>query len=164
MRPRWMWLIIGTSLAAGCRAGAAEPPADHATASKSRHYVAGELLVKLKPEAGQALDAALSAKRSPTATGLTWLDVLNQRYGVSAIRRLMTPSQTPEDIRRKYPERARRAPPGAHSQSAQYLYALVLRADVDLLRAAAVYSAQPGVEYAQPNYLATAQPTTAPHQ
>ena len=46
---------------------------------------------------------------------------------------------------------------GASTPTLQYIYQLTLRPDANLSQAVADYAAQPGVEYTQPNYLATTQ-------
>ena len=141
--------------AIGCGATRAQETRQPSAAEPTQSYVPGELIVKLKPEAGKALAATLQAGRPPTQTGLAWFDALNQRYGVRQLAPLFPDQRDIEDIRRKYPERARRAPPNATAPSLQYIYKLTMPQDADILQAAADYAKQPDVEYAQPNYLAT---------
>jgi len=90
-------------------------------------------------------------------TGLAWLDELNARYGVTKIEPVFSQTLDPHTIQRRYPQRTKRAPPGATIPSLAYVYKLTLQQDTDLRQAIADYSAQPDVTYAQPNYLATTQ-------
>ena len=120
-------------------------------------YVPGELIVKLTPEAGQVLDQALKVGRPPTATGLVWLDVLGQRYGVTTIVPLIRHHTDPEAIKAKFPGRAKRAPPGAQPQGLRHIYTFQLRSDVNLLQAVTDFGSHPDIEYAQPNYRVTIQ-------
>ncbi len=64
---------------------------------------------------------------------------------------------------RKYPERAKRAPPDTHVPRLQYVYKLTMSHKANITEAAADYARHPDVEYAQPNYIATTQKgTTVP--
>lgn len=139
--------------AAGLPAGLHRP----ALATQPGGYVAGELILKLAPAAGETLEAALNAERAPTRTGIGWLDVLNGRYDVTRIEPVFSSRPDFEAIRRKYPERTRRAPPGAEPPDLTHVYKLTMRREADLRRAAADYGAHSDVEYAHPNYLATTQ-------
>ena len=135
----------------------ATPPPRPGTQAGKPSYASGELVIKLTPEAGAVLDQALEVNRQPTETGLAWLDALNLRYGVSAIAPVFRHHLDSEAIKRKYPERARRAPPGAKIPSLKHIYTFQMRAGTDILLAVEHYERHPGVEYAQPNYLATTQ-------
>jgi len=137
MNRPFLGAILSALLAAplGCRQSrtelpAAPPPAD----AQAPQHVAGELLVKLTPEAGAIVEAALEAGQPPAQTGVAWFDALNARYGTSRIERVF-PRQT--------------GPP--------HTYKLTLRLDADLLQAAAEYRRHQGVVYAQPNLIATVQ-------
>ena len=147
-------LLIG---AAGCKLRAAQERTSRPKEIDTPRYVAGELIVKLTPEAGEVLDAALQAEAAPTHTGLPGLDALNRRYGVTAIEPVFAHQPDLDEIRRKYPERSRRAPPDATIPSLTHIYKLTMRRDADIPRAAADYGGSPDVEYAQPNALATIQ-------
>ena len=151
-------LLIG---AAGCTLHAAQEGTARSSEIDVPRYVAGELIVKLKPEAGEILDGALQAAAPPTHTELPWLDALNRRYGVSAIEPVFAHQPDLDEIKRKYPERSRRAPPDARPPNLKYIYKLTMRHDVDVIQAAADYAKQPDVEYAEPNAIATIQPETA---
>ena len=147
-------------MAVGCAAATtAQGTAEYLPGPNQPQYVVGELIVKLKPEVGKILDAALQAGKSPTHTGLAWFDGLNARYGVRAIQPVFTHQPDVEEIRRRFPQRSRRAPPNTNAQtpSLAYVYQLTLRHDADIPQAAAAYAAHSDVEYAQPNYLATTQ-------
>ena len=146
--------LLLTGLLLGCAASALE---EHAHELPKGTYVPGELIVKLVPEAGEQLEAALAAKRVPTETGLDWLDRLNTRYGVTKIDPVFSHHQDIEAIKRKFPERSKRAPPGAAAPSLKYIYKLTLLPSAPIPQAASDYARQPGVEYAQPNYLVTIQ-------
>ena len=149
--------LVVAGLLAGCCLAVAQESPHVASRSSSPQYVAGELIVKLKPEAGEVLEAALHAGQPPVNTGLAWFDALNVRYEVSAIQPLFAHQPDVAEITRKYPQRSRRAPPGAKAPSLQYLYKLTMRQDVNVLQAASDYAAHPDVEYAQPNSLVTIQ-------
>jgi hypothetical protein len=125
--------------------------------SSRANYVAGELIVKLRSDAGEALDGALNNHKPPIETGLSWFDALNRQHGVTAIKPLFANQPSPEEIKRKYPVRSRRAPPGAKATSLKHIYQLTMRVDVDIEQAARAYAAHVYVEYAQPNYLSTIQ-------
>ena len=150
-------ILLLCGLAGGCRSANAQEVRRSRLPAQETQHVAGELIVKLKPEAGQALDAALAAGKPPTNTGLAWLNALNARYGVTAIAPLFARQPDVEEIKRKFPERAKRAPPGATIPSLRHIYTLTLRHDAGVLKAATDYGAQPDVEYAEPNYIATIQ-------
>lgn len=130
-----------------------QPPGD----AQQPKYVPGELIVKLKPEAGKQVTEALAAGDPPTNTGLAWLDALNHRYGVTKIEPVFPNQPDPEAIKRKYPQRARRAPPGAVAPNLAHIYKLTLRKDADILNAAVDYGLARDVEYAEPNYVVTTQ-------
>ena len=56
----------------------------------------------------------------------------------------------------------RRAPPDAKSPSLTHnYYKLTMCRDADIPRAVADYGRNPGIEYAEPNAIATIQPETA---
>lgn len=150
-------LILCCAMAGGCARVHAQDGRGSKPSPSTPRYVAGELVVKVKPKVGERLDAALQAHQPPTHTGLVWLDALNGRYGVTAIAPLFANQPSLEEIQRKYPVRARRAPPGATSPSLRYIYKVTMRRDADVEHAALEYGQQPDVEYAQPNYLATVQ-------
>ena len=144
----------------GCTATAAQGTSEHRVRPHQLPYVAGELIVKLAPEAGAALTTALENGQLPTQTGLAWFDELNARYEVSAIQPVFAQQPDIEAIKRKYPERSRRAPPDAKIPSLKYVYKLTLRHGANVLQAAQNYAAHSEVEYAEPNYLATVQTGT----
>ncbi len=153
--------------AAGCQPRSAQAVEHHTPASAPPRYVAGELIVKLSQHAGAVVEAALHAGRPLRRLGLAWFDELNARYGVHSIGPVFTTVVDIDAIRRKYPERARRATPDAQDPHLKYIYKLTLRAATDILKAAADYASHPDVEYAHPNYLATTQhdapvPVTTP--
>jgi len=153
--PSLLTVALATGTLVGCRSAsvaAVEPAQQPETA-----FVAGELIVKLRPEAGRQLDEALAAGALPRHTGLAWFDQLNERYGVTKVEPLFTYQADTEDIKRKFPERTKRAPPGAEVPTLRYVYTLTMSRDANVLQAASDYTAQPDVEYAEPNYIATIQ-------
>ncbi len=97
------------------------------------HYAAGELLVKVTPEAAQAIEQARASQAFPR-TGLGSLDQLFTDYGITAIERVFPHTSSPELSR---------------------TYKLSLSPDQSVQAAAAAFSRDPHVEYAQPNYVAT---------
>ena len=146
----WLGLAMGCAMS---HAGADEP-------SRGGHgpeSVEGELIIKLTPSAGRTLEEPLRAGTPATATGLAWLDTLNARYGVTKIEPVFAHQPDAELMKRKYPQRTRRAPLDTEIPTLKYVYKLTLHPDANLRQAAADYGAQPDVEYAQPNYLATFQ-------
>lgn len=129
-----------------------------AQTSPSR-YAAGELIVKLTEDVGAQLEAALESGATPTTTGLAWLDTLNAEYGVTAIERLFRHQQDPDVIKERFPERARRAPPGITPPTLRYTYTFTLGQEVNVPQAAAAYAEHEAVEYAEPNFIATIHST-----
>ncbi len=119
---------------------------------------AGQLILKLKPDAGRRVEAARAQGAGPTSTGLPWFDALNRGFRVQRFEPVFPSIPDPDRLRARYPERARRAAGGTASTSLRYVYKLVLPSETDVRQAAAAYRAQPDVEYAEPNYLATIQP------
>ena len=107
-------LLIG---AAGCELRAAQEGTSRPKEIDTPRSVAGELIVKLTPEAGEVLDAALQAEAAPTHTGLPGLDELNQRYGVTAIEPVFAHQPDLDAIKRKYPELDVLVEPGAPTQA-----------------------------------------------
>lgn len=153
---RVMSLLLG-GMVVGCSTTFAKDASRQAMTPQQAAYVPDTLILKLTPDAGKALDTALQSTQAPMPSGLAWLEALNTRYGVTTIAPLFPHQSDVEEIKRKYPERARRAPGGAPLPPLNYVYKLTLAPDADVLHAAADYGAQPDVEYAQPDYLATTQ-------
>lgn len=161
--------LLLSGILGGCRLGpsvtSARLNADaarHATRphrgpASERPYAAGELLLKLSAEIGARLDQALTEQRAATYTGIEWLDAMNARYGVERIEPLFASPMDVEAVRRRFPERAKRAPPDAQVHKLAHVYKLTMPEHTDMPRASAEYGAQPDVEYAHPNYLAGIQ-------
>ena len=141
----------------GCASSRAEETSQRSPEMREPTYMASELIVKLKPKAGKVVDAALQKSRVPTHTGLAWFDRLTERYGVSAIEPVFSHQLDAEVLKQRFPERSRRAPANAKTPDLQYVYKLTLRQGAVIPQAAADYTTQPDVEYAQPNYIATIQ-------
>lgn len=120
----------------------------------------GELLVKFTKDAAQAIEQARGRDdpAAPLVIGIEPLDQLFMTYGVAAIEPVFPHSQDSEAIASKFPERAKRIPPGAEVPDLSRTYLLHL-GEGDVLTAAAEFARDPHVEYAQPNYLAIIQTT-----
>ncbi len=149
-------IIVGACLCFVIGCASAPPHRSFPTAFSARH-VPGELIVKLRPAAGEVLKTVLAAGHPATQTTLPWLDTLNRRFGVTRIEPLLHQHADPEELARKYPQRARRAPAGTPVPSLRHVYKLMLPPEADISEAIAAYSAQPDIEYAHPNYLVTVQ-------
>ena len=124
-------------------------------------YVRGELLVKFTADVAGTIEEARGGDQFPLV-GIGSLDALFAKYGVSAIEPVFPLTHDLEAIKAKFPERTRRIPPGARTPDLSRIYTLRLSPEVDELEAAAALSADPHVEYAHPNYLATTQGHQAP--
>ena len=140
-------LIISLALLLiGCATPHAELPAASPTPSDAQpseaSYVPGELIVKFKPDVRHDLPS---------------LNTLFQQYGVSAIEPVFPGTHSPKEINAKFPERAKRAPEGSEILDLSTTYKLTLDPQADVLAAAAAFSADPMVEYAEPNRLMTIQ-------
>lgn len=152
-----MYVVLLSIAAAGCQASQAGSVPDPRAPASGAQAVAGEVIVRLRPQAGERLAEALRAGRPATRTGIAWFDALGARFGLSAIEPVFGVVQDPETVRRRFPARARRAPAGSQAPDLEHVYRLRFSPDIIPQAAAAAYGAQPEVEYAQPNYLATIQ-------
>ncbi|MBI4354676.1 MAG: hypothetical protein HY595_05500 [Candidatus Omnitrophica bacterium] len=144
-------VIVGMALALGCGSTRAvaqpqEQPTDQLAVQAPRDSAAslsvpGELIVKFTPEAAQSIEQARLTNTLPT-TGLSSLDALFQRYGVTAVDRVFpdAPNQVAEEL---------------EAAGLRRVYVLQVSSEMDLLAMAAAFSQDPSVEYAEPNYLAT---------
>ena len=131
-----------------------ERPTPQAPAGSS--YVAGELLVKFAEEAAEAVEQARAANTLPMV-GIESLDVLMATYGVTNIEPVFLQAQDPDAIREKFPDRSRRAPPGAEVPDLSRTYKLTLDPDNNLAGVLIAFLNDPHVELAEPNYTATIQ-------
>jgi len=147
-------LVIGCASADGDLRSTRHAP-DTEAPTRHPRYAAGELIFKLKEAAGQQLEAALAEGRTPEQTGVLWFDALAAQYGITEIRPLFRPLADPEAIARQFPERARRAPPGATVPDLRYIYHLTFQGDTETLEVVSAFANQPDVVYAEPNYIAT---------
>lgn len=119
-------------------------------------YVSGEMIVKFTPDVRPAIEQARSQGRFPTVE-IPSLNTLFQQYGVSAIEPVFAGTQSPEEIRAKFPERAKRAPEGVEIPDLSTTYLLTMDPHADVLAAVAAFAADPNVEYAEPNRILTIQ-------
>lgn len=116
-------------------------------------YVSGELLVKVTEEAAKHIEQARQQGTLPVV-GIESLDRLFAKYDVSAIEPIFM-AQDIEAIKERFPERAKRAEPGAEVPELSGLYRLRLNPKADVQEAVGEFTRNPHVEYAQPNHLMT---------
>ena len=161
-RPVRRALALALSLTGLLPSGAASALEAHThDLPKQGRDVSGQLIVKLRPAAGARLEQALRDHwTSLESTGLDWLDRLNARYGVTKITPTFSAPPDIEMIKRKFPQRTKRAPPGADVPRLQYIYTFTVSSTVAIPQAAADFAAHPDIEYAHPNYLMTIQDST----
>lgn len=114
-------------------------------------YAAGELLVKVTPEAAKAIEAARADGRLPR-TGLESLDALLTRFSARAIEPLFRAAD-PETVTARFPARAARAPEQADVPDLSRIYKITVHPATDLPAAVAAFTEDPHVEYAEPNSL-----------
>ena len=124
-------------------------------------YIPGELLVKFTQEAVEAVEQAREANQLPTI-GIESLDALVAKYAVTLIEPVFPQAQDPDAIRLKFPERARRAPAGAELPDLSRTYKLTFDPQKDVLEALVDFLADPSIESAEPDYLATIQAPPEP--
>jgi subtilisin family serine protease len=124
----------------------------------------GRLIVKYRPSVDACAHCLLS-RGIPFAsvTGRDSLDQLNRRLGVQAARPLFFEDHNSSGMRaavyrdrlaaiqQRFPERARRMPAGASVPDLSNIFVLELPSSVDVRTAAALYAADPDVEYAEPD-------------
>jgi len=150
-------LVAMSCLSAAGLAQAELKPPGKKPAGVHPTYVADELLVKLTEAAGSQIEAALTEGRPANRTGLAWFDALAEQYTMTHITPLFRRIADPETLRQRYPERARRAPPGAQSPDLRYIYKLTFQPNTDLRAAMRAFARESDVVYAEPNYIATTQ-------
>jgi hypothetical protein len=149
------WAVLGMAMVL---VGCASPSASSRSLDGSSRprpeagaFAPGELLVVFTPDAAEAVERARQEGRLPM-TGLASLDTLMTTYGVRAIEPVFAHAPSPEAIKEKFPQRARRAPPGAALPDLGRHYRLVMNPVVPVEQAVAAFRADPGVESASPNY------------
>jgi hypothetical protein len=109
-------------------------------------YAPGQLIVKFKPDVRVDI-----VSRS---TGVETLDQLNKKYQVQKMKRLFSDVSAPsEETREKLSRRAKRAPKNVEAPDMENIYVLDLAPGADIEAAAAEYSQDPAVVYAEPNGL-----------
>ena len=109
-----------------------------AASPQKQNYAPGQIIVKLKD------DADLAA-----------VDHLIQKYKASSIEPLFQGNTDLDAIRKKFPQRAKRAPQNAVAPNLSKTYLIKIDATADVPAAVAEFANDPHVEYAQPNYIAT---------
>jgi subtilisin family serine protease len=121
-------------------AGAQTAPRAGTSTVALPEYTPGEILIKLAPGTAGSGDRT---DIRPLATGDTALDRLNRRFGVRQMTRALRPMP-----------RAK-ADPAVHRLAGELsaIYRLRLAGAADVLEAVAAYRSDPGVIWAQPNYL-----------
>lgn len=160
-------LVVGVGCAAtpfAATAGQPEgqppmPPRD-ATAL----HAPDRLLVKLKPEAAEAVKQA-RLQGQAALTGLASLDAVLASVRAESIEPIFPSERDIEAIKKKFPQRTKRAPPrapGIAEPALSNYYKVMLKPGADVQRAVAALAADPNVESAQLDYLATIQSTTEP--
>ena len=125
----------------------------------------GRLIVKYRANVNACVNCLLAKGISfATVTGTNSLDRLNRGLGVRGARPLAFGSAGLKgsrsaayfnrlaSIRARFPARTARAPENAAVPDLSNLYVLDLPRDTDVGLAAALYAADPNVEYAQPDY------------
>ncbi len=117
-------------------------------------HAPSELIVKFRSQAGKALEQSLQQKSFP-ALGIDSLDELFKSYRVTAAKSVLSGGPSAEEVKKKFPVRARRAPKDAKTPDMKYIYVLTTGPGVDTMAAVHAFASDPNVEYAQPNYIAT---------
>jgi subtilisin family serine protease len=125
----------------------------------------GRLIVKYRPRVSSCAHCLIAAGIPfSTITGSDSLDRLNRRLGVTSARPLFVQDHgfsgsrsaafnaMQADIRSRFPLRSTRIPPTATSPDLSNIFVLQLPRTMDVEVAAALYSADPDVEYAHPDY------------
>lgn len=125
----------------------------------------GRLIVKYRPRVSSCAHCLLAAGIPfSTITGSDTLDRLHRRLGVTSARALFVQDHgfsgsrsaafkaMQADVRSRFPLRSTRIPPTAASPDLSNIFVLQLPRTMDVEYAAALYSADPDVEYAHPDY------------
>jgi subtilisin family serine protease len=144
-----------------------QPRAKHQ--AKQPEYAPGQLIIKYKPEVGaQAGKLFKEGRPFKSFTGTDTLDELNKKHKVKKIERVfkdleakgkvkgrdfITAQEDSEETKKKFPQRAKRAPKDAKIPDLENIYLLELedpKADIPAI--AQEYKQDPSVVYAEPNY------------
>jgi subtilisin family serine protease len=177
--------VATAALAGPARLGAVAGPAGVASggdrqgdpALAAAHLAArtpSRLILKLRDGIDTCLSCELAARRRLGALVLgSRLDELNQQYGVRRAKPLLRAHAVglaPESgsaaarrrgrLRQRFPARARRAPAGAVAPDLSRAYVLQLRRRPDMEAVAQAYSADPAVEYCEPDRIVEVTATT----
>ena len=94
----------------------------------------------------------------PTLTGLPSLDAALMSVGVESLAPIFPPTRDIEAIKKKFPQRAKRAPPRAPGDAPIDMsgyYKVRLKPGTNVEQAVATLAADPNIESAQPDYIAT---------
>jgi len=133
-------------------------------------FAPGQLIVKFTPEIGAAAKTIFSEKRLfSEITHTSTLDDLNEKYQVRSLVRVfqsleqkgqllgkevVSYKEISEQLREQYPLRSNRATGSDVIPDLENVYLLTFSGDYDVSSAVAVYSKDPSVVYAEPNYYA----------
>jgi len=124
-------------------------------------FMMGEIIVKFKQDSPLKNIAHEIFEKGNLFERLTtdsYLDGLNQKFQVVKISKLHQKTRTAEEVKQKFPQRAKRAPKGALIPELGYTYKLEFsNKDLNILELCDAYAKDTNIEYAQPNYLATVQ-------
>ena len=115
-------------------------------------FVKGELLVKFNSEVISVVNGEVQLKRPS-------LVALAQKLKVKQKKQYFKLAKTPEQIRREFPERSVRISEGVEVPDLSTVCLLRIPEDADVWEAVNQFSANPDVEYAEPNYIGYADKT-----
>ncbi len=132
------------------------------------HYASGQFIVKFKKDAGSQVNQNIrrdTLRLTPRKTGLASIDALNTKHKVVEIIPLVkelkekqlktnkTNEELFQEIKQKYPERAKRAPKNQNIPNLTDIYLIKLTDNkANLALICAEYQKDPNVEYAEPDY------------
>ena len=111
-------------------------------------------MINVAEEAARAIERARARGTLPVI-GIASLDALVSAYGVTAIEPAFPHAPDLDAVKARLPERAQRAPPDANSSGLSRFYTLHFDPAINVQQAVAAFSANPYIESAQPDYLAT---------
>ncbi len=149
-------LVAGLGVLAGCclpSHAASRVPND----TQLDPVVPGQVLVKFTPGAADAIERARHAGTLPRVD-IASLNELLIRYGVTQIEPAFPGSLTSDEVARRFPRRAARAPAKASIPDLSRTYLLTMTSRDDPATIASAFAADPHVEAAQPNQIMTVQP------
>jgi len=120
-------------------------------------YEQGKIIVKFTPELATRV-APAAREGAPRISGNVELDKLNRDLGCKSMRsvsgkRGISAKERKEQLRKRFPTRAARAPKKARTHNLENIYVLTINKGVNIREAVNAYRALAGVEYAEPNYI-----------